>query len=436
MKQLTLYTLVLLLAASACRKDKNESYAVEKSFTDPQRTLDSFSKALQTPADGWDGYLAPGNGQLYHVYLQLDSNKKEVTMYSDASAESGATPAKSSYALNVTQAINASITFREGSGLGSILVDGKRTPDSTFSFSYSQGDTMVLLGNRYGDQLTLFKASATAKASYTSGKLGAAVSAIGTFLKPGDFKTCYTKNDSSLVLASNASRIFGFYTVGSNLALDKAMTDFAYNTDGITLRRPLTVAGTQVRALYWDDSKGTLYALIGGEKVYIVLRKIPVIPLHYLLGAEFPNEISAVTPLYENLPGWSTDFFNLWVQLHNNLQKSGLLLYAIESEALVNQNVFNFNVYFAQGTKLYLGQFQYKFTKTVDGTYTFTAVKPSGNAAIIAPMVKPFTDLLSQNHFKVDYYYDQKGGILLGKIICVEKSTIYWTGFFGSYVNG
>ncbi|CAL1520376.1 DUF4302 domain-containing protein [Chitinophaga sp. MM2321] len=433
MKKTALYILLSALIFTACRKDKMTGNEVEKSFPVPQESLDSFIQIMSAAPDGWEGWLTPQGAQIFHVYFQLDNN--QVTLYTDQNEDAASKPSKTSYTLGISGSVNPTLSFGNGSLLQHIVLNSKRGVDTAYAFRYAAGDTVVLLGNRYGDELKLVKASSQTKAAITTGKLSSSIADISTFLQQANFMAIYPGKDSVLVLMSESIRFFGFYIVNSGLSLDKSLTDFAYTLNGIRLRRPLTVAGQAVSEILWDEAKEGLYVQIGSEKVYVMYKRLPVTPLHYLLGNDFPGVISAVTPLYEDLPGWSSTFMNMWIQTHNDLSDNGFLLYTMEFVFLTATNQLNLNMYIAEGNDLYRATYPYKYTKSATGVYTFVPQPTSGNAAYFAPLVTNFTNLVSQNHFTVDYYDDVAGQQLLGKLICVENPAIYCTGFFGSYAD-
>ncbi|MCW3467904.1 DUF4302 domain-containing protein [Chitinophaga nivalis] len=433
MKKTALYILIFTALLSACRKSDNTDYPVEKSFPENTKTLEEFRQTMAGAPNGWEGTLLPQGGQQYLLFFQLDNSKGEVTLYADANANSAAVPSKSGYSISTSQVLNPTLTFAAGSRLQDILLAGNRSVDTAYSFQYIKGDTVILQGNRFGDELRLVKATAEAKTAYTAGKLAENLKGINGFLKQGGFYAIYNGQDSTQTSIDTTKKNFAFYNV-SSYKLNKAASTFSYSLKGISFRKPLTVYGQAISEAFWDESNKGIYVNIGAGKVYLQPKRFPVTPLCTLLGDDYAPVISMPSPVIQGVPGWSTAFFNMWVVSHNLLLDEGVLLSKIDFDFADAVNTMTLNVYFDESPSRYVGKFYYNYTLSPEGFYTFTLkAAPAGNAAFLAPHVKNFTDWVTKNRFKVDYYYNQSAKLIQGRLVSVEQPTIFCVGYFGTF---
>ncbi|WP_343743506.1 DUF4302 domain-containing protein [Chitinophaga sp.] len=425
MKKIALYTLLCATVVASCRKDNSLDIPVEPSFPDPSKQLDSFKTILGTAPDGWVGALVPGSSnQLFSVYLQLDNGKGEATLYSDLSATSAATPSKSPFNVYVAQKVNPTISFGAGSQLGDIKLVTKRGVDTAYAFRYVSGDTLVLLGNKYSDELRLVKAGAQVKTAYTSGKLQAVISQATDFINNAGYLSLKQNNAPTMVYFNVSDKSVGFAAVANDIKTS-AGSGYAYTTTGILLRHPVQAGGQAFTTLNWDSDALNFYATVDKAKAYLEQGALPPLPAHYLLGTELSGLQTLPSPGSLALPGWSTDFKAIWNDMANKFKTRGFPLSKVVFDFQV-PGVLNVNITFAS----YVGRYSFKYTRTANGIYTFTPLPfatdaQGSNANALSPQAKPLTDMLTNNRLAISYA-TFPGGFLIG-YTSVDKPSIGFT---------
>lgn len=444
MKRYNIIMFLFLLQAAfvtSCRKSEEAFIPVEESFLNPEETLTSFKDQIQSSANGWKGFIQSKGGKIYSLYLNL--NGDEVTLYIDDNLQSAATPSKSKFSLEVVQGVNPSLIFKSGSSLEYINPGKRQSIDSAYTFNSAQGDTIKLTGNRFGDELKLIKASAEDKAAFSTGKLAASMEILSNYLESVRFLYFQTSSANATQLSLNPQgRNAGSVYVSNNSVISGG-TDFAYTPNGIYLRNPLIIDGVAIQELFWDSASGGFYVMSKGVRIDVEESQVPVIPLHYLLGTEFPSLISLPSPVeYAQIPGWSQAFTSLWLSADAAMWNSSykFILYVADFNMNMQAKTMTLDIYFIRGTSVYLGQFPYTFTKTADGVFKFTAqplntsITAQANANVIKTFMKPITDVVAQDRFFIDYYDVPQLGIL-SQFKSVDRSTIYFTGLFGSLME-
>lgn len=428
MKKLALYTLLCAALLASCRKDDSTSIPVEKSYGDPKQQLDSFKTILSSAPNGWVGTLTPQDGsELFSVYFQLDNSKGEVTLYTDLDASAAATPSKSGFSVGITQTVNPTLSFNEGSQLTGIKLVAKRSVDTAYAFRYASGDTLVLTGNKFSDELKLVKASAQVKADYTAGRLPETMTAITDFLGNAGYLSFKPGNAQAMAYFNTELKTGGVAFINNNKRIS-AGTGYAYTLTGIVLRNPVLVGNQMVTSFTWDAGAGNLYTLVNNNKVYLEQTGVPVIPLHYLLGGEIPGQLTVPAPNLLPLPGWSSDFMAIWNDVAGKFKAMGFPVSRVVMD-FQTPGILNMNIYFGS----YVGKFTFKYTKTTDGIYTFVMQPfandtPGSNGNLVKTQAKALTDMLSANRFALDYLEDPGGVLAVFK--SVDKPSIGFTGYW------
>ncbi len=429
MKKLALYTLLCAALLASCRKDDSTSIPVEKSYGDPKQQLDSFKTILSSAPNGWVGTLTPQDGsELFSVYFQLDNSKGEVTLYTDLDASAAATPSKSGFSVGITQTINPTLSFNEGSQLTGIKLVAKRSVDTAYAFRYAIGDTLVLTGNKFSDELKLVKASAQVKADYTAGQLETLIAAATDFFGQPGFLAIKPGNTPALVFFNADSKISGFAFVNNNSRISNG-TGYAYTLTGIVFHHPIQIGNQPVSALTWDAAANNFYAMMGNNKVYLEHTNVPVIPVHYLLGSEIPGQLTLLPPSVYPMPGWTIDFKTIWNDAANRFGSVGYPIIKVVMDFQTGSNTLNMNIYVA-GTYC---KYTFKYTKNTDGVYTFVMQPfandtPGANGNALKSLAAPLTNMLSTNRFALDYL-DTPDGVFVS-FKSVDKPSIGFTGYW------
>jgi len=445
MKAKNIWIIILLgsILFGSCKKESKDAYEVEKVFPTSEEAFNDFKKSLVDGQSIWKGTLTPKSGKVYSLYIKLN-DKGEMSMLADLDPQSGATAKTSKFSLRLEKT-NPVIGFSEGSYLDSIYVRKGReiiSADTSYSFSYKKADTIMLVGNRYGDELKLVYASVQERNDYNAGELGQSLYAVSWFFSKKPFYSVITSSGYGVQFAINQ---YSRSVIASYVDKDKVQTtsvDFAYGINRIQFKRPIKLGTNWVYEMFFDPVKEVFYIKDGTQKISFVGSNMPVIPLHQFLGNGFPSVLSIPSPYYvTELPGWSDYFYSIWTNATSELNYSpyqGFLL-VVDFDFSTKTKVLNLNLYFDIGSQLYTATFPYSYTKTTDGTYKFTAlplnknIEVQANAALIQPYVESILLAVSNNRYKLDYYDTPNG--LLGQFISQDNPDIYFTGMIGSLVN-
>ncbi|EOR95473.1 hypothetical protein ADIARSV_1292 [Arcticibacter svalbardensis MN12-7] len=403
---------------------------------DPAEQLAAFKTTLSSSPEGWTTLLKTKDG-IISGFIKLDTVAKEATLYMDLDDETLTTPSKSKFSMQTTQVTNPTLSFEEGSQLDSLEKAGV---DKEFAYQYSKGDTIMLLGNRYSNELKLIKASAPTALVFTSGQMAGIKSNISDYL----YSTVYMvlKKDAATTTQISINPISKAYTSNSlntTKGIKFSTSDYTYTSRGIYFRNPILINDKAVYEVLWDAQGEKLYVEIDGARLDIQLSDIPVIAPQYLLGTVGYFQYSLGSPYFIDLPGWSPAFTELWLTADDGLYESGFNLYSVEFNMNDADKTMDLKVYFynLSLTSVYQGTYRYSYTKSANGTFKFTQLPTNtetntgGNADYISAEMQPITDLIQTGSYTLNYYDTATGA--LGQFKSVETPSIYFTGIFGSY---
>jgi hypothetical protein len=421
---------------AACTNNDEVIIPVEKSYADPAEQLEAFRGQLLSAASGWEGTLTPQPGKMYHVFLELSAQGK-VTLYADVDTVAANTATTTGYNIATTQQVNATLVFDAGSNLDRIAIDGsQRKVDRAYSFRHAVGDTLRLLGNEFGDELVLVKASKEHRDRYAATALKHSVKSISAYLATVRYLYLQPAPDKLVQLMVNPLSRDVYVTY-----LDQGVrffgSDYAYALDGIELNAPLQAAGFEAGAFFWDENAKVLYTYYQGARVDLKAAPIPVIPLHYLLGNEYPPGAAMVSTYLEKLPGWSAKFQTLWLKDDDALFDEAISLYYVVFDLHVESNTMDLYVYYVYNDEMVRGRFPYKFAKTADGIFDFTPLPiddsdDEGAAArFIEGKMPNIFKVVNDHRFHIEFYdaYATLGGVI-PQYISVDEPDIYFTGYF------
>jgi len=429
---------MLIIAAmlTACTNDEQPVIPVEKSYSDPAADLEAFRQQVLSAPYGWEGSLSPRPGKMYRLFLELDTQGK-VTLYADTDTIAAKTASRTGYRTELTQKVNPTLVFESGSNLERIAIEGRqRKVDLAYSIRTAQGDTLRLLGNEFGDELVLIKATKDHADRYQANVLKNALKNISAYMatiryfyiQPApDQLIQFTMNplsrDIYVTYLSQGAKFFG--------------SDYAYSLDGLLLNAPLQTGSYKATEIYWDQQAHVLYTYYNGARVDLKTSPVPVIPLHYLLGNEYPPGAVMVSSYLEKLPGWSNKFQTLWLMDDNALTAEALSLYYIIFDLHMDTNKMDLYVYYVRDDQMKIGKFPYAFTKTADGIFDFIPLKiddkdeDAADAHFIDGKLPNIFGVVNNQRFRIEFFdaYSTLGGVL-PQYISIDDTNIFFTGYF------
>jgi hypothetical protein len=431
-----LMLVALLLCVCSCSHEEDMVIPVEPSYTDPQKDLEAFEQQLQSSENGWEAILSPQPGKMYRLFFELEPTG-EASLYADADTVAAKTPTLTSYSIQLTQRVNPTLIFGTGSNLERIPGGGKNPGvDRAYSFKYTKEDTVYLLGNEYGDELKLIKATKSAHDRYVSSGLKNSVKEISAYLSTVRYLYIQPEDDKVIQFITNPVSK-GIYVTYLNNGAKFFGSDYAYSLNGIELKSSLHALGYKAGEIFWDSSIKRLYTYYNDLRIDLKPSPIPVIPLHYLLGDEYPAG-AAFPSLYLGwLPGWSAKFQNLWLADDDALENMNISLYYVVTDLHVENNTMDLFVYYVNPDDVYVrGKFPYTFSKTADGIYSFTPLPiddtPEGdNARVLEGRLPNIFGVINGNRFRIEFFdaFEALGGVI-PQYISEDDSDLYFTGFF------
>ncbi|HEY5748056.1 MAG TPA: DUF4302 domain-containing protein [Chryseolinea sp.] len=431
-QRLAIVTATIFFLA-ACSQQDDVVIPVEPSYADPQLKLDEFKQKLSSATDGWQGLLTPKKGKMFTLFFTLD-NAGEVSMLADADTVAAKTFSRSKYRVELTEHVNASVLFEEGSNLERI----PSAVDKGYAYQYSLGDTLFLLGSQYGDVLKLVKATSAERQAYESRQLKNSMQQIAKYLSTVRYLSFQPEPGKIIQFSMNplARSIYNTYLEQRAKFFG---SDYSYSTRGILLKTSPNIGGYAPTEILWDAAKRSLYTYYNGQRMELQSSTLPAIPLHYLLGDEYSPGTVVPSPFVERMPGWSPKFQTQWLIDDNALMRQvNIALYYMLLDLHVKENTMDLYIYYVTPESEFVrGKFPYTFSKTDDGIYTFTPLaietgtEEGDNADRVKDYLPNILGTVNKNRFHIEFYdaYAELGG-LIPQYRSVDDTDIYFTGFF------
>ncbi|PUZ25830.1 hypothetical protein DCC81_16365 [Chitinophaga parva] len=436
MKKLIVYIALLAGFMTACKKEETEPATGQRPEERTAAALKKYQDALTGNKDGWIAYLYPDGGGGYSFYMTFsDSNR--VNMIADLSFDMAADPMESSY--KVRQAISPALFFDtynymhvladpDANQNGGVMGWGLYS-DFEFSIDTLTTDSMTMHGNLNDSKMLMVKATAAQAAAFKAGGLKSILMDMVNYTSVN--QNLYLVLDGTTKVATSinfATKAVTLTWVDDKGVVNSIATPFATTLTGLTLKEPLVYNGKKITELLWDADKQELYAMVDGQKVTVQVSATPILPLHLLIGISYTD---IIIPYATTYPGWGSDFVTRRAAASTSMANGpyGLRMDRLQAMFNVDNSKVTFELDIYQGSNKFIADFNYSYTKTADGVYTFTAAALSGNASLIGNDMAPLTkQRLNVDHFTLDYYVDQGTGQVLGQFKDVENPDFTFTG--------
>ena len=425
--------MLLLSLLSACQQDDNEPAPGERPDERLTKVLTDYKAQLVGATYGWKTIIKPEGGGSYSFLMKFNENDR-VSMFSDINSASAGPGVESTYRLKAMQ--RPTLLFDTYSPLH-ILSDpdpnvagGIQGRGLISDFEYTidsiSANTVQLTGNLEQTKVVLVKATKEEFDAYQAGGLKTVIDESNAYTQANPFLYLQATDGTKIQVNINAiTKTFSFVYL-QNGRPQILSTTFTYTPTGLLLDPPINLGGASISELLWDSTNKVFYVIINGTRLDVLSSPTYIIPLHYFVGVSF-NAIS-VPP--QEIPGWSPDFTNKWKQAANAILNGPyqLSLYYIDFTFDTGSQTMNVYTYVIQNNNLYLATFPYRYSKTAEGVYKFTAMSPTGNAQLIAQDMKPILDHIATDNFTLDYFQDAQLGTL-GQIKSVQSPEFFFTGF-------
>jgi hypothetical protein len=320
---------VLMIAAAAlsmaaCDRDYETIFG-ESTDERIREALAEHQTLLTSAPNGWRAmlYTGSGGGYFYHLQFNEDGN---VTMFSDFNETTASTSKSSTWVLKALQKIT--LTFEtysyihlpadpDGETSGGTNGAGLLS-DFEFTFVRTAGDSVIMKGLRYANELVLVKATAEEKAQIADDQINTILEATKHYTAENKSLRLVLPNGKVLPIGIEVNRrIFGVqYLPSDNSRIIAFHTPFTFSLDGIQLRDAMQVDGYTVKDLHWNADREAYTVVFDiptelyNDTEPLVLS--PTTPLSAVVGSIY-RQVSIPANPYENrVPGQSREFVDVY----------------------------------------------------------------------------------------------------------------------------
>lgn len=441
MKKILIFSLMSLLVAlfGGCQKDSYVAAFDELPQKRMEDTINYVKETLVSAPDGWVAVMPTGEGGGYGFYMTFDT-EQNVQMYADLSDAMATTSYQSQYRVKAD--MGADLVFDTYNYITELNdpdnnVRAGYGGDLDFIYDHTNGDSLIFMGKRYRQQLSLIKATAAQKNIYESDGYTTAINGFKDFfvinknayIQLGDgTKIAIEPNSTNSITAGKRITLTALTTDGN---ISSATAKFAFTTDQMAiLDSGVNISGLRfVRVAWKDDTRMAIYTSTGEE--YIINNSAtPILPLYMLMGVKYSSLFANFKTIY---PGTTTDGSAILNYYFNNLNNSALLGYSFNFGTikltwdLVNSRI-TFYGFCSQngGSSGWNTTIVYKYTVDNNGVYKFT-LQSAASGGYVSKIMTQLDAFLLGNSVKLDYYIDAGTGIVYGALSSVETPTTVMT---------
>ncbi len=431
---LVLITLILAIMVG-CSGEEDFSYPVVSSHEDANVLLSAYAHDLKEPANGWEAILARSEGKVYRLHMTFAD--QDVRMLADVDTISAIESLASAYSMVVKNGKPA-IEFGAGSYLDWMTnPDDADGVDKEYTITGRTENEIHLRGNLLGDLLILRVASADFEVKFEEGAVKQSIKGIKGYLPT--VRLLYFEPEPGkkiqFVIQSGLRSTYFIYV--ENEKAEFFGSDYTYTFEGVELANTTTIHGVDMHHIDFDPELNKLYVMYNGARLYAAESPTPVIPLHYLLGNEFPAGILLVAEWLQKQPGWSYKFREQWTLTDFDLDENefGVGLILIDIDINPDNDKMTLNLYTMDNYgRVKRGEFPYTYTKTIDGIFDFEPQEidtstPAGQyAADHKVAMGRMLNIINNYTYSIDFY--DYFGELLPQYQSQEDIEMYFTGSF------
>lgn len=296
--------LVMFLMAS-CTKEPFEG---ERPDARLGRLLDEYSTLLQSADNGWIGYLFPSAGGGYTFKFTFDDQNR-VKMYAALGDDYASVAQESSYRLSAYQVITLLfdsynylhlLSDPDPSVFGGVIAFGYES-DFEFSIIDVSQDTIRLLGNNFGSELLLIRATSSQGDDY----IKRAYDYVQEIDKVNQFSYYHNKIDLSgrdygITVNTIKSTVSFYYdSLGT---FRNYTTEYAIADNGLILRKPFVDRELIVNSINdFSFSEGAANVTINGlSTAQIVNQEEP-----FIIDTDAPRRMYIESYVYTSRDGFN-----------------------------------------------------------------------------------------------------------------------------------
>ncbi|SEL99866.1 protein of unknown function [bacterium A37T11] len=255
--------LPMIFTAFSCSKDSLESIPLQVSFETPDIALESYVAKLNESSEGWEFGLTSNNSGYNVGYLDFENANSAFVVISEAAREESTA---SAYRCTVSGG-NPTISFPSGTFAAFAMANAGL--DTSFTFRGMRQDSVFLLGNQYGNQLVLAKASTVKAQAYRADGIQNTSAALGRLMKLPKYFKRLVVNGASYDVQFRPDLKTAYIQYGGTERFKIHETAYSITATGISFQKPL-VDGINIIS-YIDaftvSESGELSATINGVPV-------------------------------------------------------------------------------------------------------------------------------------------------------------------------
>jgi hypothetical protein len=285
MKKL-LYIFSAAIMFTACNKDTAKIFD-ETPEERMSARIDELNTALIGSEHGWSAFLSTSGSGGYGFYMDFEPSQSLV-MVADLNDES-ATKANTS-TFRIKWVMNATLIFDTynyitmlqdpvPSVYGGVAGSGLKS-DVEFEYMRMNGDTIVMKGFKYKNDLILVKATATQKNRYLSSAFKANIDAVTSFFvaKQNNYLNIKGITNQVEFVLDKSSKMAKFQYLDDNGNVVQITARYSYGDDGILFDEGFTVNGISFVRGKIENGEFVLYAA-DGTKHTLKQNASPILPM-------------------------------------------------------------------------------------------------------------------------------------------------------------
>lgn len=429
---------VLIIAATAmsmaaCDRDYETIFG-ESTDARVREAMDKYQTLLTSAPNGWRAmlYNGAGGGYFYHLQFTEDGN---VTMFSDFDETTASTSKSSTWVLKALQKITLTFeTFSyihlpadpDGETSGGTNGSGLLS-DFEFTFVRTAGDSVIMKGLRYANELVLIKATAEEQQQIADEQVRAILEATKAYTAANKNIRLALPNGKVLPIRFEITRrVFGAqYLSADNSQIISFRTPFTISLNGLQLRDALQIDGYSIHSMRWDADKSIYVAeLENPVELYndsnpLILE--PTTTLASVIGRDYKVITIPANPYENRIPGQSRDFVDIYDMAAGELSQRSTPIGMHEMYFIFDpiNHEMAFNVNFSQvqdGEYQYplVAQWVYAYTISADGTLDLTSVRSNESANVTSFEMRTMLQHLENDTFALHYIaggFDLIGGL-------------------------
>ncbi len=414
--------LVFFMGFISCQKNDIELLFEESANKRVTTLIDSYKTKLVQSTNGWKGAYYPNGAKDggYSFYLKFDKNGN-LSMYSDLNTMAADRAFEATYQVKSLQ--KPTLIFDTYSYLHELVNPDYNggtgeSADLELTIIEATDDKIVLEGLRNKTELILTKLGNSEFENLSKGTLSNILKSTLDYAFSESFITLTLPTGEKVdIFFDYNSKIFSAFFIRNNDISDVSSA-FITTTTGIQLRKPVTILGTRIDELLWDNIAKQYYFNSAGRRVNLTKSNRPAMPFYYAIGTLFNDFV-----LEEKIVGQNEQFKKIFTEIKNEVVKLstvapvrvlGDITFSYLPQDGVFALIFNYTRTYPDRVDEFGGVLFYEPQLDAKGNISFARLPDTGTLSqgqffngispIVNTGVKKFTDIIESNSFAWDYH--------------------------------